>query len=74
MRSLAPTRLGVSELSSIGASSKAAAVAIDPETGSYYVAVERMNEGVEVDIIRIDPRAPTDFPDVRQIYHDCGLC
>lgn len=74
MRSLTPTRLGVSELSSIGTSSKAAAVAIDPETGSYYVAVERMNEGVEVDIIRIDPRAPTDFPDVRPRLHDFDRC
>ncbi|WWD21132.1 hypothetical protein CI109_105613 [Kwoniella shandongensis] len=53
MRSLTPLGLRIAALTQAGSSSKASNIAIDPENGTIYVAVERIDEGVEVDIFRI---------------------
>jgi len=40
-------------------------VAIEPETGVGYVALERIEDGgVEVDVLLMDQRNPSDFPEV----------
>lgn len=53
MRSLTPTTVQVAQLSS-APGSRAAQLVPDPESGSVYVAVERVDDdGVEVDIVRL---------------------
>jgi len=65
MRSLTPTGLNIADYSSLGSSSKVAGVAIEPETGVGYVALERIEDGgVEVDVLLMDQRNPSDFPEV----------
>lgn len=56
MRSLTPTILRVSFLDKISSGSKAGNIAIDPENGVIYVALEKEMEGggVEVSIVRVD--------------------
>ncbi|WVR09089.1 hypothetical protein IAU60_006151 [Kwoniella sp. DSM 27419] len=56
MRSLTPLGIQVASLSHLGSSSKAGNIAVDPEGGYVYVAVERPAEdegGIEVDILQI---------------------
>lgn len=65
MRSLTPTGLYIADYTSLGSSSKVTGVAIDPETAVGYVALERIEEGeVEVDVLLMDQRNPSDFPEV----------
>ena len=66
MRSLVSTKLAIGDYSSLGPSSGVVGIAVDPdlEHGMGYVAVQRTEEGVEVDIIRFDPTAPSTIPDV----------
>jgi hypothetical protein len=55
MRNLSPTGLSITDLFSAGPSF-AGNLAIDPEIGSVYVAQQRdVEDGIEVDIIRISP-------------------
>lgn len=57
MRNLTPLGLKIPSLAQAGSSSRASNLAIDPESGAVYVAVERAAEddgGVEVDIIRLE--------------------
>lgn len=74
MRSLTPTGLYIADYSALVSSSKVAGVAVDPETGVGYVALERIEEeGVEVDVFLMDPRNPTDFPDVSCLSQSAGM-
>lgn len=65
MRNLVTTNLSIADYSSLGGSSSVAGIAVDPESGVGYVAVERSEDGVEVEILRMDTANPTDFPEVR---------
>jgi hypothetical protein len=65
MRSLTPTSLYIQDYSTLGSASKVSGIAINAETGCGYVAVERLQDGVEVDILLMDPRNASDFPEVR---------
>ena len=66
MRSLTLTGLHIADFSSLGTSSHATTVTVDPESGICYVTIERLvEEGVEVDIVQMDPSLPpSDLPEV----------
>ena len=55
MRSLTPIGIQVASLHDLSSSGHAAAIAVDPESGTLYVLTERKAEegGVDVDIRRI---------------------
>lgn len=53
MRSLSPTTVQVAKVG--GGGYAATQVAVDPENGTVYAALERVNEeGVSVDIVRLE--------------------
>lgn len=55
MRSLAPTGISIASLAKLAPGKRAAAVAVDPESGARYVACESRDEedGMQVDLIRV---------------------
>jgi hypothetical protein len=54
MRSLTPTTVQVAEVVS-GASSRAAQLAVDPESGAVYATVEAHGEfGLDISIVKLD--------------------
>jgi hypothetical protein len=54
MRSLTPTGLYLTDLDSAGPSTFAGNLAVNPENGVIYIAVQKGGEDVEVDIIQVD--------------------
>lgn len=54
MRSLTPTSHTIYEPGPSSGASRITKAAIDPENGHIYAAVERRDEGVEVDILKFE--------------------
>lgn len=73
MRSLTLTRAQTAAVSDNGGS-KAGAMAVDPERGVLYVALERKGDiGLEVDIVTLTPGPDGAY--IREVsWRLCGRC
>jgi hypothetical protein len=67
MRSLTPTTVQVASVAASSPGRRGAALAVDPESGNVYAAVERIEDGeVHVEIVRLEGLdAGGAFADVR---------